>query len=164
MQIDIRDTNPPEIESIIFSDKSLKSGTDAFELFLNGSCTEIRSEESFVNIDSKEDALNLIKALQKAIELGNWGSAPQQSTVPYVADTGEDMSNAENWKVGDIIKATTQGYNNRLGVRYEVIQVNSEEIRYKCLEDGYCSEEFVDKDELGWLSANYKFIYRPIVN
>lgn len=76
----------------------------------------------------------------------------------------ENMSNAENWKVGDIIEATTQGYNNRLGVRYEVIQVNSEEIRYKCLEDGYCSEEFVDKDELGWLSANYKFIYRPVVN
>lgn len=69
MQIDIRDANTPEIDSIIFSNKS---DTDAFELFLCGSCTEIRSEESFVHIDSKEDALNLIKALQKAIELGNW--------------------------------------------------------------------------------------------
>lgn len=71
MQIDIRDANPTEIDSI-FSDKNLKSDTDAFELFLNGICTEIRSEDGFVNIDSKEDALNLIKALQKAIELGNW--------------------------------------------------------------------------------------------
>jgi hypothetical protein len=161
MQIDIRDGFSDKITEIRFWDAVWE---DAHKIILNGVDTAIQDGDAYLYIRSAEHAENLIKALQKAIELGNWGSAPQQSTVPYVTDTSEDMSNAENWKVGDIIEAITQGYNNRLGVRYEVIQVNSEEIRYKCLGDGYCSEEFVDKDELGWLSANYKFIYRPVVN
>ena len=74
MQIDIRNKNDLRIRSILFSggEDTEMAESDARELYLSGNCTEIRSEDSFVMIDSKEDALNLIKALQKAIELGNW--------------------------------------------------------------------------------------------
>lgn len=70
MQIDIRSEVESKVTSIIFSDAL--GSLDAKELYLCDSCTEIRSNDSFVHIDSQEDALNLIKALQKAIKLGNW--------------------------------------------------------------------------------------------
>lgn len=73
MQIDIREKEADKIERIIFADPvSLDSGYVLNLNFDPNGLTVIESEDSFVFIDSKEDALNLIKALQKAIELGNW--------------------------------------------------------------------------------------------
>lgn len=69
MKIDIRNIGVEKIAHIVFAEPM---DCDAYELYLNGECTEIRSEGGLVMIDSKTDALNLIKALQKAIELGNW--------------------------------------------------------------------------------------------
>lgn len=73
MQIDIREKEADKIEGIIFADPvSLDSGYVLNLNFGPNGATVIESEDSFVFIDSKEDALNLIKALEKAIELGNW--------------------------------------------------------------------------------------------
>lgn len=70
MQIDIRKQQVDKIEEIIFSDP--ETNDDGYVLKLDGSGSTIESNDCFIYIDSKENALNLIKALQKAIELGNW--------------------------------------------------------------------------------------------
>lgn len=70
MRIDIRDSGSEEITEIVFGDGG--DPWDGYILYLENNWTKIRSMDGEVCIDSKEDALNLIKALQKAIELGNW--------------------------------------------------------------------------------------------
>lgn len=72
MEIDIRSGTARKVETIIYAD--IKNGDDGYKLILNNemSCIET-SGGSAIYIDTKEDAENLIKALQKAIELGNWG-------------------------------------------------------------------------------------------
>lgn len=76
MQIDIRDSEFGKVKEIVFADKD-DTEKNCYLLTLQGSLSKIRTgwdgEDSFVYLDSKTDALNLIKALQKAIELGNWG-------------------------------------------------------------------------------------------
>ena len=71
--IDIRDGMDAEIDTIKFSDK--ENSEDAAYL-RKGSFVSISTyyEEDTgpVFIDSETDAKNLIKALQKAIELGWW--------------------------------------------------------------------------------------------
>lgn len=70
--IDIRDGMDVEINFIKFSDK--ENYEDAAYL-KKGSFVSIHTHEDSsepVFIDSKADAQNLIKALQKAIELGWW--------------------------------------------------------------------------------------------
>lgn len=69
MQIDIRNEEARSIDSIIFANAAFNG---AYELYLAGCNSEIRSKEFYVNICSRKDAENLIEALQKAIELENW--------------------------------------------------------------------------------------------
>lgn len=73
MQIDIRNEEVKQITSIIFHGPECNP-SDACELVLDNSLSKLvtYSEDNEVFIDSNEHALNLIKALQKAIELGNW--------------------------------------------------------------------------------------------
>lgn len=74
MQIDIRTTGESRVTEIIFGDCN-QSELDCYKLTLDNELSKVYSDYdggTYVFIDSKEDALNLIKALQKAIELGNW--------------------------------------------------------------------------------------------
>lgn len=71
MKIDIRDNSQPRIDSIQFGDGH--DPDDAYVLTLCGSLTKVESEDSFVYINNKQDAINLIKAVEKALELGTWG-------------------------------------------------------------------------------------------
>lgn len=70
--IDIRDVTDAEIDVIKFSD--VKGNEDVCFLKKNTFVSIETAEENDWNyyIDSKEDAQNLIKALEKAIELGWW--------------------------------------------------------------------------------------------
>lgn len=71
MQIDIRRDGKEEITEIVFGDGN--DIDDAYKIVLQGDFTRIHSKEnSVVYLSSKEDALNLIKALEKAISLGTW--------------------------------------------------------------------------------------------
>lgn len=74
MQIDIRNEEVKQITSIIFHGHNCNP-SDAYELVLDNSLSKLVSyaDGNVVFIDSKEHALNLIKALQEAIELENWG-------------------------------------------------------------------------------------------
>lgn len=70
--IDIRDGMDAEVDKIKFSDK--ENHEDAAYLKKHSFVSIHTYEDSIepVFIDSKADAQNLIKALQKAIELGWW--------------------------------------------------------------------------------------------
>lgn len=71
MEIDIRSGTTSMVDSIIYAD--IKDERDAYKLVLDSEMTRIVSSDGTnIFIDTKEDAENLIKALQKAIELGNW--------------------------------------------------------------------------------------------
>lgn len=70
MQIDIRAQGVEKVDSIVFG--TPKDECDAYILTLSGEFTKIESIDSQVFIGSEVDANHLIKALQKAIELGNW--------------------------------------------------------------------------------------------
>jgi hypothetical protein len=63
MQIDIRETEE-EINEIVFADE----GSHAHTL-TKSHYTSIRDNCDYVNLCNKEHALNLIKAIEKAIEL-----------------------------------------------------------------------------------------------
>ena len=70
MQIDIRGVSDEKVDSIKFG-----NGCDecyAYFITLNGIYTKIESQDSEVYLCCEEDARNLIKALEKAIELGTW--------------------------------------------------------------------------------------------
>ena len=69
MQIDIRRGVGQKIEQIKFWDEE---HTDAHYLVLNGIDSYIADGSDELYIRSSEHATFLIKALQKAIELGNW--------------------------------------------------------------------------------------------
>ena len=69
MQIDIRKSNDQAIEQIQFWDTEY---ADAHFLVLQGIDTYIADGADSLYIRSVEHAEYLIKALQKAIELGNW--------------------------------------------------------------------------------------------
>lgn len=69
MNIDIRHRVNDEIDSITFAGFS---GSDAAGLQKLGSSVEIQSEDAALTIGCVEDARNLIKALQKALELNWW--------------------------------------------------------------------------------------------
>lgn len=72
MQIDIRDGMNDEVTAIVFHGPDC-DGSDATTLKLSDSFTYIRNKGTDkVFIQDKKHAENLIKALQKAIELGNW--------------------------------------------------------------------------------------------
>lgn len=73
MKIDIRDNEVGKVEGIVFAEED-EYEKNCYLLTLEGDMSKISSAycNTFVYLDSKEDALNLIKALQKAIELGNW--------------------------------------------------------------------------------------------
>lgn len=76
MEIDIRKDKTVQVSTIVFADKDCDR-SDACLLTLKSSFTKItgnegRESDYFVYLKSEEDAENLIKALQKAIELGNW--------------------------------------------------------------------------------------------
>lgn len=68
MQIDIRSSGS-EITEILFWQKNWG---DAHNIVLNGIDTVIEDGDAQVHIRSAEHAEYLIKALHKAIELGNW--------------------------------------------------------------------------------------------
>lgn len=81
MQIDIRDDLDPDITKIVFDDRCTSTGySQAYALVkseLEGGFVDLVDEErslgsaeGFVLVSSKQHALNLIKALEKAIELG----------------------------------------------------------------------------------------------
>lgn len=77
MKIDIRATSESKVTEIVFANGDCDEN-NACLLTLDGRFSKIKSRWNtsggcnHVYLDSKEDALNLIKALQKAIELGNW--------------------------------------------------------------------------------------------
>ena len=72
MQIDIREQEFVQGMEIIFGDGFDPS--NAYKLIVKGDYTEIVSKDGDgVYLASKDDALNLIKAVQKAVELGGWG-------------------------------------------------------------------------------------------
>lgn len=85
----------------------------------------------------------------------------EKKIVLYAKDIEEDMKDPRNWKVGDVIVATTNGYNGRLGVKYRITKVG-DEVGYECLEEGFCKYEFVDSDEIKYLGSNYDFHSRPV--
>ena len=68
---DVRGDLFEEIKVITFADESTDAGTtQGYMLTRNIDLVKIKDDqEDFVYITSKEHALNLIKALQKAIEL-----------------------------------------------------------------------------------------------
>ena len=69
--IDIRNGKQCEITEIIFWDHDIAKTTPATHLKVdNDHEVAIHDEEDFVFIVSQEHAENLIKSLQKAIELG----------------------------------------------------------------------------------------------
>lgn len=71
MEIDIRNGTNSVVDAIIYAD--IKDERDGYKLVLDSEMTHIVSSDgTSIFIDTKEDAENLIKALQKAIELGNW--------------------------------------------------------------------------------------------
>ena len=73
MQIDIRNIENEEITEIVFHGPDCNKD-DAVKIYLAGRFTSIDSADgvSKVYIDSEEHAKNLIKALEKAIELKTW--------------------------------------------------------------------------------------------
>lgn len=74
MQIDIRTASEEEaVDELIFHGPDCHV-SDAVKLVLNGqlSCIVSKDGRDNVYIDSTTHAKNLIKALQKAIELGTW--------------------------------------------------------------------------------------------
>lgn len=72
MQIDIREQDFVQVTEIVFGDGFDKK--DAYKLVIDGSFSKITSQSGeSVYLNSEDDALNLIKAIQKAIELGSWG-------------------------------------------------------------------------------------------
>jgi hypothetical protein len=71
MQIDIRKDGKEGITEIVFGDSY--DLLDAYKVVLDGDMTSIRAmSDDLVYLNSKEDAINLIKALEKAISLGTW--------------------------------------------------------------------------------------------
>ena len=110
--------------------------------------TEQLKELGFLLAENKEQPTNVVE---------------EKKSVLYAEDIEEDMTDSRNWKVGDIIVATSHGYNNRLGVEYRVTKVG-ETIRYECLDSRFTKNEYVDSSEYEWLSSNYKFHSRPVVN
>ena len=71
MEIDIRTGATSIVDAIIYAD--VKDERDGYKLRLDSEMTYIESSDgTSIFIDSKQDAENLIKALQKAIELDNW--------------------------------------------------------------------------------------------
>ena len=78
MQIDIRDKSEDKVTEIVFANGACDEN-NACLLTLDGEFSKIKSmwdasdsRTGCVYLYSEGDALNLIKALQKAIELGNW--------------------------------------------------------------------------------------------
>ena len=73
MQIDIRTASEEAVDELIFHGPDCHV-SDAVKLVLNGQMSYIVSKDGRDNvyIDSMTHAKNLIKALEKAIELGNW--------------------------------------------------------------------------------------------
>ena len=73
MQIDIRNGESEEITEIVFHGPDCDED-DAVKIDLGGRYTSIDSSDggNRVYIDSEEHAVNLIKALKKAISLGTW--------------------------------------------------------------------------------------------
>lgn len=69
MQIDIRNSDIERVTEILFWEKDWK---DAHKIVLDGVDTQIADGDAFVYIRSAEHARYLIKALEKAIELGTW--------------------------------------------------------------------------------------------
>lgn len=67
-RIDIRNESQEEVNEIVFAD--FNSSNYACIITNSGSNTFIEGEDSSVVIPSKEHAQNLIKSLNKAIELG----------------------------------------------------------------------------------------------
>ena len=73
--IDIRGVDPTKVNAILFSGRTNDSDGCILRkrTFVSIETDCLREEgDSAVFIDSKEDAENLIKALEKAIELGWW--------------------------------------------------------------------------------------------
>ena len=71
MEIDIRSCVAHKVEAIIYAD--VKNDFDGYKLVLDYGMTAIEASNGHsIYINTKEDAENLIKALQKAIELDNW--------------------------------------------------------------------------------------------
>lgn len=72
MQIDIREENAGDISEIKFWESKGATGGDNAYLLENisGGTFAIKDEYDSVFIESKQHALNLIKALNKAIDLG----------------------------------------------------------------------------------------------
>ena len=69
--IDIRKYEPPEIDRIVFAEnKDSVYTTIAYELTKEHKRINIVDGDAYVIVTSKEHAENLIKALNKAIELG----------------------------------------------------------------------------------------------
>lgn len=66
MQIDIRKDGKEEITEIVFGDSY--DLMDAYKVVLDDDMTSIRTmSDNLVYLDSKNDAINLIKALQKLL-------------------------------------------------------------------------------------------------
>ena len=116
-------------------------------------------------IDDKEnDAIQKLAGLGFVLYEDNVSeetAATEKKTVLYAEDIEEDMTDSRNWKVGDIIVATSHGYNKRLGVGYRLTKVG-ETIHYECLDSRFTKNEYADNSEHGWLSSNYKFHSRPV--
>lgn len=70
MQIDIREVGDDKVDSIKFGNGDDQN--DAYFITLNGIHTKIESQNNIMYLGSEQDACNLIKALEKAIELGTW--------------------------------------------------------------------------------------------
>ena len=75
MQIDIRTASEEAVDELIFYGPDCHV-SDAVKFVLNGQLSYIVSKDGRDNvyIDSMTHAKNLIKALEKAIELGNWSN------------------------------------------------------------------------------------------
>ena len=69
--IDIRVNSKEEITNIEFAD-SMENNAYILTKYTGYAGIQIENEDFGVEISSKEDAQNLIKALEKAIELGWW--------------------------------------------------------------------------------------------
>ncbi len=69
MQIDIRAQNVERVTEILFWEQYWQ---DAHKIVLKGADALIADGDAFICIRSAEHARYLIKALEKAIEIGTW--------------------------------------------------------------------------------------------
>ena len=68
--IDIRDASLSNIDTIIVSERSINGINVAYKISNNYNRINIHDEDEFVCIVNKEHAENMIKAIQKAVQLG----------------------------------------------------------------------------------------------